>query len=123
MRARMLPWTVRQEEKGLLNSKNIPRNYTAVGSDGNELDLYPAHPAHGREVVLKQEVVSLVVKAPLADDQVSSAVLAFLHHVHKVFLFLLGELISFARARVCVCVCFRVAYLDVFEKIITKVGL
>lgn len=43
------------------------RDDAGAGGDRDELKLHPAHPADGWELALEQEVVRLVVKAPLAD--------------------------------------------------------
>mmetsp|Transcript_5057 Transcript_5057/g.10698 ORF Transcript_5057/g.10698 Transcript_5057/m.10698 type:complete len:277 (+) Transcript_5057:73-903(+) len=40
----------------------------SASGDGDELQLDAAHPAHGGQLVLQQQVVGLVVEAPLADD-------------------------------------------------------
>jgi hypothetical protein len=47
----------------------------AVGRNGDQLDLGATNPADGREVVLHEEVVGLIVKAPLANDEVGAGVL------------------------------------------------
>lgn len=36
-------------------------------------NLRPTNPAHGRQLVLQQKVVRFVIKAPLADGQVSAS--------------------------------------------------
>lgn len=36
------------------------------------LDLRPSNPANGRQLILQQQVVCLIIKAPLADGQVST---------------------------------------------------
>mmetsp|Transcript_26953 Transcript_26953/g.54213 ORF Transcript_26953/g.54213 Transcript_26953/m.54213 type:complete len:288 (-) Transcript_26953:615-1478(-) len=59
--------------------------------DGKKLDLHPAHPPHSGQLVLHEEVVCLVVEAPLADGEVRATVLDLLHHVHKVLLLLLVQ--------------------------------
>lgn len=38
----------------------------------SHLDLRPSDPAHGRQFVLQQKVVGFIIKAPLADGQVST---------------------------------------------------
>lgn len=38
----------------------------------SHLDLRPSDPAHGRQLVLQQKVVGFIIKAPLADGQVST---------------------------------------------------
>ena len=43
------------------------RDDAGARGDGDELELHAPHPAHGRQLVLEQEVVCLVVEAPLAD--------------------------------------------------------
>jgi hypothetical protein len=39
---------------------------------GDELNLHAAHPADGWQVVVVQQVVGFILKAPLADHQVST---------------------------------------------------
>jgi len=39
---------------------------------GQQLNLHAAHPADGWQVVVHQQVVGLVLKAPLADHQAST---------------------------------------------------
>eukprot|EP00959_Pyramimonas_sp_CCMP1952_P312847 6548649-Pyramimonas_sp.AAC.1 len=43
----------------------------AAGGDGDELELHPAHPAHRWEVLVHQQMVRLVVKAPLEPQTTS----------------------------------------------------
>jgi hypothetical protein len=62
------------------------RDDAAARGDGDELQLHAAHPAHRGQLVLEQQVVSLVVEAPLADHQVGARVLALLHHRGEIFL-------------------------------------
>ena len=62
------------------------RGLLTARGDGDELELHAADPAHGGEAVLQEEVVRLVVEAPLADDEVCAAVLALLHHGGEVLL-------------------------------------
>jgi len=47
----------------------------ATSGDGDELELGATDPADGWELVLHQQVVGLVVKAPLAHNQVGARVL------------------------------------------------
>jgi hypothetical protein len=42
---------------------------TCAGCHGQQLDLHATHPAHGRQVIHQQQVVGLVIKTPLADDE------------------------------------------------------
>ena len=61
--------------------------------DGDVLDLHPTDPSDGRQAVLKQEVVGLVVEPPLADDKVGPAVLHPLNHIPEVLLLLFVQLL------------------------------
>ena len=45
---------------------------TAVCGDGNQLNLGTTNPSDGRQLILEEQVVGLVVEAPLADDQVGT---------------------------------------------------
>ena len=45
------------------------------------LDLRSSNPSHGRQVVLHEQVVRLVVEPPLADDQVGARILDLLDHL------------------------------------------
>lgn len=41
-------------------------------SVATHLNLRPSDPAHSRKLILQQEMVSFVIKAPLADCQIST---------------------------------------------------
>lgn len=69
-----------------------PRHDPPVGRDRNQLELGAAHPADGRQLVLEQQVVRLVVKAPLAHDQVRAGVLDLLDHALERLALVLLEL-------------------------------
>lgn len=56
--------------------------------DEPESHLHASNPADSRQIVMHQQVVGLVVEPPLAHDKACSTVLAFLHHVGEVLLFL-----------------------------------
>lgn len=47
------------------------------------LDFWPTNPSDSREIVLHQQVVRLVVEAPLADDKIRTRVLDHADHVCK----------------------------------------
>mmetsp|Transcript_85084 Transcript_85084/g.150453 ORF Transcript_85084/g.150453 Transcript_85084/m.150453 type:complete len:393 (-) Transcript_85084:374-1552(-) len=74
--------------------------------DGNELQLNASNPPHGRQFVLKEQVIGLIVKAPLADDHVGTAVLDALDLVPEVLLLVLIEpLVVCARSDVELVLC------------------
>merc|ERR1711990_528595 len=52
----------------------------ATGGHGNELELDATDPTHSGELVLVQEVVRLIIEAPLANHHVGSAIFDLLHH-------------------------------------------
>lgn len=60
---------------------------------GTHLDFRTADPSDGGQVVLHQEVVRFVVKAPLADDEVGARVLDLLDHALKLFHLVLLQLL------------------------------
>mmetsp|Transcript_27203 Transcript_27203/g.92600 ORF Transcript_27203/g.92600 Transcript_27203/m.92600 type:complete len:580 (+) Transcript_27203:51-1790(+) len=66
------------------------RDDAAARSNRDELQLHAADPAHGRQPRLQEQVVRLVVEAPLADDHVRAAGLALRDHLREVVL-LAGE--------------------------------
>ena len=55
------------------------------------LNLRSANPPHGRQLILHQQVIRLIVKAPLAYDQVGACVLYHLDHVFELFPFVIPE--------------------------------
>lgn len=57
------------------------RHDAAVGRNGDEFHLRATDPADSGQVVLQQQVVGLVVEAPLADDEVGAGVLDALDHL------------------------------------------
>lgn len=63
------------------------------GGDGDELDIDSTKPSDGGEVVLEEEMVGLVVEAPLTHGDVGARVLDLLDHVSEVVLFLLDHLL------------------------------
>mmetsp|Transcript_54763 Transcript_54763/g.91024 ORF Transcript_54763/g.91024 Transcript_54763/m.91024 type:complete len:479 (-) Transcript_54763:379-1815(-) len=65
----------------------------SAGGDGEELELRASDPADGGELVLEEEVVGLVVKAPLAEGDGGTRLLDLVDHVDKVGLLLGGELL------------------------------
>lgn len=64
-----------------------------------DLDLGPSNPAYGRQLLLQQQMVGLVVKAPLTDDKVSSCVLhltqenSVKHQCHQETLTILADIL------------------------------
>lgn len=74
------------------------RHYPAVGGDSNQLNLGTANPPHGRELVLQQKVVCLVVETPLADSQVRAGVLDLLNHLDKLLLLVVLQLLELLNA-------------------------
>ena len=69
------------------------RDDTGACGDSQEFNLCATYPADGWELVLEKEVVCLVIKAPLADDQVRSRFLDLLDHLSKPFLLSLVQLL------------------------------
>ena len=63
----------------------------SAGGEGEQLELDTADPTHGGKVVLEEKVVGLIVEAPLAEDDISTGVLAELDHVDEVLLLGLVE--------------------------------
>mmetsp|Transcript_5939 Transcript_5939/g.10682 ORF Transcript_5939/g.10682 Transcript_5939/m.10682 type:complete len:257 (-) Transcript_5939:145-915(-) len=63
------------------------RDNTSTRCDGDKLNLYSSHPSDRGQVVLKQKVVCLIIKAPLANNQGRARILHLLHHILKVCLF------------------------------------
>lgn len=56
---------------------------SGAGGNGQQLNLRSSNPSNGSNTVLKQQMVSLVVKSPLADDQIGTSSLDLGHHVLK----------------------------------------
>jgi len=46
-----------------------PGHDAGASGHGQQFDLHTPHPPHGRQLVHQQQVVGLIVEAPLADDQ------------------------------------------------------
>lgn len=44
------------------------------------------------KIIFKQQMIGLVIKAPLAQSNVSSRLLNFSHHVNEILLLLIGQL-------------------------------
>mmetsp|Transcript_6616 Transcript_6616/g.16680 ORF Transcript_6616/g.16680 Transcript_6616/m.16680 type:complete len:391 (+) Transcript_6616:475-1647(+) len=68
-------------------------NDSTTSSNGNQLHFDTTHPTDGRKLILQQKMVGLIIKAPLTDDEVGTALLDLLYHVHKVLLFTAGQLL------------------------------
>ncbi|KAI6768986.1 hypothetical protein HG531_010090 [Fusarium graminearum] len=69
-------------------------NYSAVGSNSNQLNLRPTDPSNSWQLVLEEEMVGLVVETPLADGQVSTCILDLLNHLDKLLLFVVLKLLE-----------------------------
>mmetsp|Transcript_13232 Transcript_13232/g.18954 ORF Transcript_13232/g.18954 Transcript_13232/m.18954 type:complete len:246 (-) Transcript_13232:531-1268(-) len=67
------------------------RDNSGSSGNGHQLDFYPVDPPDCRQVVGQKEVVSLVVEAPLAQDQGGSRIFAQLHLLDEVRLLLLVQ--------------------------------
>mmetsp|Transcript_92559 Transcript_92559/g.135307 ORF Transcript_92559/g.135307 Transcript_92559/m.135307 type:complete len:365 (-) Transcript_92559:575-1669(-) len=65
------------------------RHNTSATRNGKKLNLDAPNPAHGGKLVLHEQVVCLIVKAPLADGEGGASILDLLDHVDKVGLLLL----------------------------------
>ena len=63
------------------------------------LDFGATDPSDSRKVVLHQQVVRFIVKAPLANDQIRTRVLHALNHVQEFILFVALELFELFDAR------------------------
>lgn len=66
------------------------RPFHDKGED-THLKAHSIDPPNGVQTALQQEVVGLIIEAPLANSEVGTAVLHPLHHVPEVFLLLVGE--------------------------------
>ena len=76
--------------------------------NGEELNLNAAHPPHRRQPVLQQQVVCLIVKAPLADDHVRARCLDLCNHLREVRrLLCLQRLVRLGRCDVKPVLCLR----------------
>ena len=60
---------------------------------GDIRNLHSNDPAHNVEVILEEEVIGFVIKAPLLDDQTGTAVFHLSHYIDKVFLFPMRQLV------------------------------
>eukprot|EP00050_Salpingoeca_kvevrii_P010683 m.9769 g.9769 ORF g.9769 m.9769 type:complete len:527 (-) comp3015_c0_seq2:171-1751(-) len=69
-------------------------NNAATRGDSNELDLGAANPADSGEALLQQEVVGLVVEAPLANGECCAGVLDLLDHLGKLALLVVPEFLK-----------------------------
>jgi hypothetical protein len=52
-------------------------------------DLRSSNPTDGREFVMKEQVIGLIIKSPLTDCQGCSRILDSLHNLNKLVLFVL----------------------------------
>ena len=68
------------------------RDDACASSNGEEFDLDSANPANGREFVLHEQVVGLVVETPLAENAVCARVFDALDHINEVVLLHLLQL-------------------------------
>jgi hypothetical protein len=49
-----------------------PRHNAGAGGHGKQLNLHSTNPADGWQPMVHEQVVGLILKAPLADDQAST---------------------------------------------------
>lgn len=94
----------RRTERHLLNETGVSKllsrqvlesgHNATVRGNRNELDLGTANPTYGGEVVLHEQVIGLVVKAPLTDDEVRSSVLNPLDHLLELLLLVRAQLLE-----------------------------
>lgn len=68
---------------------------TAVCGNGDQLNLRPTNPTNGRQVILEQKVVGLIIETPLADDQVGTRLLQLLDHLCELLLLVVLQLLEF----------------------------
>jgi hypothetical protein len=68
-------------------------------SKSEELYFNSTHPADSWQIVMHQQVIGLVIKAPLAYPQSSPTVFALLHHIKEIILLSLPEHKSLALNR------------------------
>lgn len=74
------------------------RDNVSSGGKRDEFDLLAAHPADGREVLAEEEVISFIVEAPLAENDVGAGLLDAFDHIFEVFLLLCQQLLVRIRA-------------------------
>merc|ERR1711865_52977 len=83
-------------ELGLRELRKAGHN-AATGGHGDELELNATDPAHSGELVLVQEVVRLIIEAPLANHHVGTTILNLLHHGGEVVSLKLPQLLVLLR--------------------------
>uniref|UniRef100_A0A6B0VAH4 Secreted protein n=1 Tax=Ixodes ricinus TaxID=34613 RepID=A0A6B0VAH4_IXORI len=71
----------------------------AARGNGDQLDFWSPDPAHGGQLPLEQQVVGLIVEAPLADDQVGPGRLHLVHHQLKLLLLVASQGLELLRRR------------------------
>lgn len=70
------------------------RDDSTVCRDSNQLDLRTTDPPNSRQLILKQEVISLIIEAPLADDEVSAGTLQVGDHLLELLLLVVLQLLE-----------------------------
>ena len=76
-----------------------PGHDAAVGGDGDEHDFRSAHPPDGRQMVLEEQMVGLVVETPLADGQIGARGLYLVNHLDKLLALVRLQLLELFDAR------------------------
>lgn len=66
---------------------------SATSGQSEEFNIDTTDPSNGIKLVLEQEMVGFIVKAPLAEDDISTTILDLLNHLGKIVLFGLVELL------------------------------
>ena len=61
-------------------------NNSGSSGDGKELNLDSTNPSDSWELIMHEEMVSLIIETPLAKYDVGTGILALLHHVDEVLL-------------------------------------
>uniref|UniRef100_A0A182J9C2 Uncharacterized protein n=1 Tax=Anopheles atroparvus TaxID=41427 RepID=A0A182J9C2_ANOAO len=69
-----------------------PRHDAPTGGDCNQFDFRSANPANGRELLLQEQMVRLVIETPLADGQSCPGILHLLDHQQELLLLVLPQL-------------------------------
>uniref|UniRef100_A0A182Q4N6 Uncharacterized protein n=1 Tax=Anopheles farauti TaxID=69004 RepID=A0A182Q4N6_9DIPT len=65
---------------------------TATGSDRNQLNLGSTNPTDGRQLLLQQQMVRLIIEAPLTDGKRGARILHLLHHLQELLLLVFAQL-------------------------------
>jgi len=63
------------------------------------LNLRSSNPSYSRKFILKQEVIRLIIKTPLTDDQICACVLYSIDHIIEFFFFVVTEPLEFLYTR------------------------